>query len=62
MTINELRKRIPYGYWLFYDGVIGGLLLIGAAYHSRVFLLGFPFLALAALFDVVEYLAKRAEL
>jgi hypothetical protein len=59
-TLNRIRARIPYAYWLLYDAVLGSLLVYGLARGLTVFAVGLPFLALAATFDIVEFIVKSA--
>jgi hypothetical protein len=56
--LNGIRRKIPYGYWLVYDAVIGGLLVYGLSV-SPAFAVGVPFFAASVIFDVVEWVVKR---
>lgn len=55
---NEVRNRVPYAYWLVYDVVIAILLWWGFTRLSRLFLVGFVFLAVAVFFDITESVVK----
>jgi hypothetical protein len=56
-VLETIRRRVPYAYWLFYDGVIIGALIWGG--WSRI--LAFICVAIAVFFDVVEFIIKGSE-
>ena len=55
--LEIIRRRVPYAYWLFYDGVIIYALLWG----GRMRVVAFICLGIAVFFDVVEFIIKSSE-
>ncbi len=55
---NEVRRRIPFAYWLAYDAVLAPLLVWGFIALSPLFVIGIIMLALSAFFDTNEAIAK----
>lgn len=58
--LELVRRRIPYAVWLVYDVIFAALLLYGLRF-SPWFMVGFPFLAGAVFFDVIEFIVKGME-
>lgn len=54
---NQVRKRIPFAYWLVYDAVTAPFLGYGIA-HSLWFMIPMSMLAFAAFFDINEAFVK----
>ena len=55
---NEVRRRVPFAYWLAYDIVVAPFLIWGIATVSWLFVLPLLMLAFAAFFDLNEAIVK----
>lgn len=58
---NEVRKRIPFAYWLAYDAVTTPFILWGLFSLSCWFVIPLAFLLVAVFFDVNEAIVKWSE-
>jgi hypothetical protein len=58
-TLDRWRHRIPFWWWLTYDGLVAVVILVGVSPSDPAFWLGFLVLSVAVVIDTVEFLVKR---
>ena len=59
VTVDRLRHRIPFWWWLTYDALVALVIVLGIAPSDPAFWLGFAVLAIAIVIDVAEFAVKR---
>lgn len=58
-VLDYWRRRLPLAWWLVYDAVVALVILVGVSTSDPLFFVGIGWLAVAALIDLVEFVAKR---
>jgi hypothetical protein len=59
VTLDRLRHRIPFWWWLTYDLLVAVVIVAGISPASPAFWLGFATLSIAVVIDAVEFTVKR---
>lgn len=58
-TLNNLRHKIPFWWWLTYDALVALVIVTGIKPSQPAFWVGLGTLAIAVAIDVVEFIVKR---
>jgi hypothetical protein len=58
-TLERLRHRIPFWWWLTYDVLVALVIVLGISPSDPAFWLGFVVLGVAVAIDTVEFIVKR---
>lgn len=58
-TLDRLRHRIPFWWWLTYDALVAVVIVAGIRPSDPAYWLGFGVLAIAVVIDVCEFIVKR---
>jgi hypothetical protein len=56
--LDRWRHRIPFWWWIAYDGSVAAVIALGVPPSDPAFWLGFAVLGVAVVIDVVEFLVK----
>lgn len=59
-TLDRLRHKIPFWWWLTYDALVGLVILLGfVGARDLTLILGAVVLSIAVAIDTVEFIVKR---
>lgn len=59
-SLDHLRHKIPFWWWLTYDAIVGGVIIFGVRdIHDPWFWIGLGVLGIAVVIDLIEFLVKR---
>jgi hypothetical protein len=58
-TLDRLRHRIPFWWWLTYDAAVAIVIALGVKPFTFPFWLGYIVLVIAVVIDAAEYAVKR---
>jgi hypothetical protein len=60
LTLDRLRHRIPFWWWLTYDALVGLVIALGFfGFRDSALWVGVFVLTIAVVIDVAEFLVKR---